>query len=161
MAKTKTRECGSCTMCCKVLGIRELEKMPNVMCKHVVKGKGCGIYDVRPPTCRSFSCTWLLTDTMPEELKPNKCHAVFAMYEQQPDQVTIYVDPGYPHAFREGALAHAIELFLAKKILVLVAVGDRIYHRLGKKWVEARVVRDLDNPFNGKVDVFNVGDVEG
>lgn len=135
--------------------------MPNIMCKHVVKGLGCGIYKERPLSCASFQCVWLLRENLPEELKPNKCHAVIASYEEQPNMVSVYVDPGYPQAHKEGLLAWTIDELIKQRVLVLVAVGSKVYHRLGKQWVEALVVRDPSNPFSGKIDVFNVGDGNG
>lgn len=132
--------------------------MPNVMCKHVVKGVGCGIYSERPRSCQSFSCMWVLRDdTLPDSLKPNKCHAVLAMYEGKDKDITVYVDPAYSLAHREGDLALLLERLVDKGYLILVAVGSKVYHRLGRQWVQGKVVRDPEDPFSGKIEVFNVG----
>lgn len=53
------RECGSCTACCTVLAVDELEKKNNVPCCHLAGGEGCSIYTTRPGACRQWSCLWL------------------------------------------------------------------------------------------------------
>lgn len=53
------RQCGSCTLCCKVLEVTDLDKPVNTVCRHILAGGGCEIYDERPRQCRSFSCAWL------------------------------------------------------------------------------------------------------
>jgi hypothetical protein len=56
------RSCGGCTMCCKVLGITELQKPVGKWCKHCEIGYGCRIYETRPAECRTFHCAWLVDD---------------------------------------------------------------------------------------------------
>lgn len=53
------RTCGSCTLCCKVLGIDALDKHPHQWCGHCKKGQGCSIYADRPDECRTFDCGYL------------------------------------------------------------------------------------------------------
>ncbi|MCC8963217.1 YkgJ family cysteine cluster protein [Bradyrhizobium sp. Pear76] len=53
------RECGSCTLCCKVLEVTDLGKPVNTICNDILAGGGCEIYHDRPRQCRSFSCAWL------------------------------------------------------------------------------------------------------
>src|SRR4051812_14872278 len=50
------RECGTCTLCCKVAAVEELNKPNGVWCSHCLSGKRCTIYDQRPQSCRSFYC---------------------------------------------------------------------------------------------------------
>ena len=54
------KTCGSCTLCCKVVGVAELKKPADVWCGHCNKAKGCKIYDTRPLECRTFYCLFLL-----------------------------------------------------------------------------------------------------
>lgn len=51
------RECGGCTECCTAIGVVELNKPPGVRCQHLTE-QGCGIYEDRPPSCRSYFCLW-------------------------------------------------------------------------------------------------------
>jgi hypothetical protein len=93
------RQCGGCTLCCKVLGIEELAKPAGAWCPHCTPGRGCGIYDRRPGECRTFSCSWLLDSSFPESWRPDRSKLVF-----YPDQgtrnIAVHVDPGTPDAWR-------------------------------------------------------------
>lgn len=64
------RTCGDCTMCCHVLGVRELAKPALRWCEHCDVGKGCKIYEARPQSCRDFSCLWLTHPEAPEAMRP-------------------------------------------------------------------------------------------
>ncbi len=93
------RECGTCTLCCKVAGVEELSKPIGVWCPHCVKGKRCTIYDRRPPSCRVFHCQWLVEPGLGPEWKPER--AKFALVKSDGGRrITALVDPGFPTAWR-------------------------------------------------------------
>ena len=93
------RECGTCTLCCKVAGVEELSKPIGVWCPHCVKGKRCTIYDQRPPSCRLFHCQWLVEHGLGPEWKPER--AKFALVKSDGGRrITALVDPGFPSAWR-------------------------------------------------------------
>jgi hypothetical protein len=81
-----TNHCGSCTACCRVFAIAEMpEKKAGDWCTHCTIGKGCKIYEERPPTCFDFECLWLASQKRenPDErlaasLRPDRCKVVFA-----------------------------------------------------------------------------------
>jgi hypothetical protein len=75
----ETRTCGSCTLCCKILGIVELDKPQGRWCAVCKPGVGCQAYDQRPQSCRDFSCAWLTSDFVPDELKPDRSKVVLAL----------------------------------------------------------------------------------
>jgi hypothetical protein len=65
------RACGSCSLCCKLLRIEELDKPAGVWCPHCQAGLGgCKIYGVRPGPCRSFHCAWLINPELGPEWRP-------------------------------------------------------------------------------------------
>jgi hypothetical protein len=68
------RDCGECTVCCKVLLIDdpEFQKFPGVMCPNCKSGAGCQIYEMRPSPCRGFNCGWRYMPELGEELRPDK-----------------------------------------------------------------------------------------
>ena len=70
------RSCGSCTMCCKVLGIKELAKPVGKWCSHCDIGKGCKIYDTRPQECQTFHCLWLVDNRLADHWKPDRSKIV-------------------------------------------------------------------------------------
>lgn len=55
------RRCGGCTLCCKILPVRELAKPANTRCQHQRTGKGCAVYARLAqvsPACVFWSCRW-------------------------------------------------------------------------------------------------------
>lgn len=70
-------ECGSCTLCCRLLNIKDVNSPAGSSCKHCKEGVGCGIYNIRPEPCREFKCAWLQMKTATPELRPDKCYVVF------------------------------------------------------------------------------------
>jgi Fe-S-cluster containining protein len=65
------RQCGSCGLCCKLVGIKDLNKPMNQWCKHWKRGLGCTVYESRPVECDRFTCLWL-SGKIPGRLKPMK-----------------------------------------------------------------------------------------
>lgn len=78
------RKCGTCTACCVIPAVPELAKPPGFTCLHC-DGKGCLIYEQRPPSCRNFECAWLQGE-MPEWMRPDK---VGVMVEKLPGGRTV------------------------------------------------------------------------
>ena len=119
-------DCGSCTMCCKLMAVTELAKPKNVLCQHCDIGKGCKIYDDRPDNCRSFRCLWLQSQVMglnalPLQMRPDKCKVVL---HTTPDERAIIakVDPKHPDAWRWRNIGLMLGE-LSQKVMVLVDNG--------------------------------------
>jgi len=75
------RECGSCSACCTVLGVHEIEKGIYDTCRHVCES-GCAIHAERPGSCRSFECQWLrgvleVDGGIDAQLRPDVCGVIF------------------------------------------------------------------------------------
>lgn len=76
------RTCGDCTLCCFEMAVEEIDKPMCATCPSVTKG-GCGIYQTRPESCRTFECMWLeeppygLPHLLSEEERPDKCGVMF------------------------------------------------------------------------------------
>ena len=68
------RSCGSCSLCCDVIAVPELDKRMEQRCVYQ-KVRGCAIYSTRPLSCRTFSCAWLVGH-VPAKYKPTRVHAV-------------------------------------------------------------------------------------
>jgi len=123
------RECGTCTLCCKVMAIDELGKPPGVWCQHIVRNKGCKIYETRPAECRSFYCHWMLEKSLPAEWKPER--AKFALVVNAGGHVTAFVDPGFPGAWRSEPYYGVFKRWAAEGVrasparLVLARIGTR------------------------------------
>lgn len=110
-----TRRCGNCTLCCRLLPQRELNKAASQRCEHQ-RHTGCKIYDQRPSSCRLWSCRWLVEDDTATLRRPDFSHYVIDIMPdfitatepgKEPIQipvVQVWVDPRYPEAHRDPEL---------------------------------------------------------
>ena len=134
------RECGPCTLCCKILGVRSLNKPRNVWCRHVSKGAGCDWHGsaAYPEECGQFVCAWLAQD-IAEQLRPDKVHA-FVTDTTDGKGVAIQLDPGYPLAHLDDPLKAYIAALTARGMPVVVTSGRWIYRSAGRGvWMKAEV----------------------
>ena len=96
------RECGACGQCCKLIGVRELEKAPHVWCRYYKRDKGCGIYEARPPGCADFACDWLLDGRLDETWRPDR--SGFVLHAGEGGRViNVELDPTQPTAWRRAS----------------------------------------------------------
>lgn len=97
------RDCGNCSMCCKLLHVIELDKPANQWCEHCRPGRGgCSIYDTRPHICRNFACGWLMSATVGPEWYPLLSHMILSLGVFNGVQtVTVTVDPKFPWMWKE------------------------------------------------------------
>lgn len=103
-------KCGSCTLCCLLTHIPELEKPVYKLCEFCEDGAGCGRYRIRPAACKEYSCVWL-SENLPNELRPDLCHV---MFERLPGSSTYVglVKPGHHISW----LTDTIQKFVEGKI---------------------------------------------
>ncbi len=107
-------ECGTCTLCCKVMGVPALNKLPGEWCVHCDPKVGCKIYDDRPESCRDFECLWLQAqsrkDNMLNEpaLRPDKCKGVIVTTTDS-GGIVIKTDPDRPNAYLNGPLKRFVK----------------------------------------------------
>jgi hypothetical protein len=92
-----SRECGDCSLCCKVLGIPELNKAKDAWCPNFAAGIGCHIYADRPPSCRNFVCRWMSDPAMGPEWKPSICKMVI---DTRRSLFVVHVDPAVTKPWR-------------------------------------------------------------
>lgn len=97
------RQCGKCSLCCKLLHVIELNKPAGQWCEHCKPGHGgCSIHETRPHICRSYFCGWMLTKNVGEEWYPLTCHMVLSLgVFNGINTVTVTVDPNYPSMWKE------------------------------------------------------------
>ena len=119
------RACGTCTLCCKILSITELAKPKGQWCRHCDIGRGCRIYDQRPPSCRTFICGYLGWPVAGDHWFPARCKMVIIGEESR---LIVRVDPSRPNAWREQPYYDEIKDWSAMAVregrTVLVVVGE-------------------------------------
>lgn len=110
------RTCGDCQACCKIMPISEIGKPSNTRCSKQKFGVGCKVYgtQAQPPSCKRWSCWWLLS---PEFNLPRPDRAGYIVDPMQDFVVIgedvhagkrvpalqIWADPNRPDAWR-GAI---------------------------------------------------------
>jgi len=129
---TAVRSCGTCSLCCKLIAVRELNKEAGLWCIHA--RPGCKIYGMpeRPPSCGVFNCAWLERAphttqdklSLPDSLRPDRCHVVLTGLVGG-EGIAAHVDPAYPLAWREGAIGRLLEDAVKDGVKVFVVVGQK------------------------------------
>lgn len=154
------RECGTCTMCCKLPAITFMEppKPMGQWCSHCKPGRGCGIWAERPTGCMDFHCDWRKSEKMGDDWRPDR--AGFLLNRSTPtSHYEVLVDPGKPDAWRKepyySGLKRAAALVGERGLSVLVVVGLRRWIMLPDEDVavpsehyasDYRVYRDASMP---------------
>ncbi|MGL4728282.1 MAG: hypothetical protein ACRCWO_05970 [Bosea sp. (in: a-proteobacteria)] len=104
------KSCGSCTLCCKLFPVPELEKPAGTWCRHIAQGRGCGIHETRPPVCRAFDCQWLFNAELGPEWKPERCKFVLSIYPGS-NSLVVTADPGAPRAWAQEPFITSLRLW--------------------------------------------------
>ncbi len=87
-------ECGTCTLCCKLVHVHEIDKPVGKWCPHCSLGKGCQIYEARPTECKTWNCLWLQGAFGNDpDLRPDKCKVVVGY---QADFIMVVEDAAPP-----------------------------------------------------------------
>jgi hypothetical protein len=113
------RQCGSCTLCCKLLPVKSLGKPAGQRCCYQ-RHTGCKVYDRLEQVsmeCRAWNCRWLVNDDAADLSRPDRSHYVIDVcpdfitlsYNDTGEKINvqvvqIWVDPAYPYAHRDPAL---------------------------------------------------------
>lgn len=153
------RHCGSCTLCCKLVPVRELDKKAGQRCQHQSHAKGCKVYQRpgMPMSCSLWSCRWLTQADTAGLSRPDRSHYVIDM---MPDFVSvldhatgqrmsieviqIWIDPNFPDAHRDPALRAYLEEYGKRGIMALVRYNSETAISLippsmtDGEWVEFR-----------------------
>jgi hypothetical protein len=121
MTEPQQRECGGCTLCCRLLPVVSLNKPGGVRCKHQRFRTGCAIHRKKgfPGECALWSCRWLVTDIdLPRPDHGHYCVDIVPDYitAKQPGRgdisvpvIQIWNDPHYPDAHRDPRLRKWLE----------------------------------------------------
>jgi hypothetical protein len=133
-------------MCCKLMGVKAIDKLPHVWCGHFHKGVGCGIYDARPRACADFSCYWLHAPNLDDRWRPDR--ARFVLHRENDGQaLVVEVDPASPDAWRRAPFYDTFKAWAARGaprgLTLNVLVGRRGYEILPDRDVDCGPVREI------------------
>ena len=120
------RQCGSCSLCCKLPSVRDFNKPIDTWCSHCRPGKGgCSIYADRPNMCRAFVCGWLASDKIPPEWFPAKSKMILQQRGER--HIFVAVDPTFPNVWRNEPYHSDIRRW-ARENLVEIRIGRRFIY---------------------------------
>jgi hypothetical protein len=121
------RECGGCTLCCKVYNVVAFGKPAGKWCSHCAPGRGCKIHDNLPAECAAFDCLWKTMPALPMHWKPDQAKMVLTLHPQT-NNIQVVVDPGQPSAWTRQPYHVQLRLLaksnMTKGHLVIVFVGE-------------------------------------
>jgi len=122
------RSCRSCTLCCDLPDIDELDKPANALCRYCVRDEGCTAYAARPATCRDFLCGWRTDLSLGAEWDPILSHM---MIYRQGAQLTVLVDPRHREIWTEQPYHDHLRRWAAEGRAsggyVIVWVGEEVF----------------------------------
>jgi|KBSMisStaDraftv2_1062788.scaffolds.fasta_scaffold238266_2 hypothetical protein len=146
------RECGACTMCCKLLGVASIDKPSGVWCKHCAANRGCAIYHDRPQECRDFVCAWLQTPSLDDRWKPQACKFVVSV-ENNGMSLKVAVDPARPDAWRKEPFYSYFKSWIRKS----AAHGAELVVLAGRRATVVLPDRDVDLGICGEDERVVIG----
>ncbi len=163
------RECGTCTLCCKVFDVPPVNKKQGVWCRHCTPGRGCGIHASRPDFCRDFHCLWINDVSFGPEWKPETAKFVMNL-DEGGRRLAVIPDSGSPNAWKRepygSRLREIAGQFLAqgRNVVVFDMVWKTLLlpdgeTRLGKREERVRYeVRTLNLASGPKYEVVFLGE---
>jgi len=116
------RSCGTCSLCCTVMGVEELKKPRDHRCEFLNVLGRCSCYATRPQSCADFECLWL-QGLWPEKLRPDRSRAVPST-NAAGDMFVLHIAPQDRGAHLRGKLADTIARAASGGIPVIVVCGD-------------------------------------
>ena len=141
------KACGTCSLCCKLLRVRELNKPIDTACRHAAPDRGgCAIYSERPSSCRGFICAWLANKRLGDVWFPAHCKMILVAPHSTAEQgLLVTVDPAYPTSWRREpyysqllawAREFPIEIRIGRRCIALSADGTEEDVTKPREWFE-------------------------
>ena len=154
IATVPGRECGTCSLCCKVMQITELNKPQGVWCPNCDRAKGCRIYVDRPGECRTFICLFMTAADLPEHWRPSKSKMVLVP-STRPNRITAHLDPGSAGAWRQAPYYADLKDWATRAApsggQVCVQIGKRVIVILPDSETDLGVVTDEERVITRQV----------
>lgn len=141
-----TRTCGTCSLCCKLPSVAELNKPIDTWCVHARPSRGgCAIYAQRPQRCQNFKCHWL-AGHVGEEWFPARSKMVLHVLRANTERghrmvgTMVQVDPAFPNAWRREPYYGQLRAWARKGMVVEIRIGLR-FCRIAADGSEREVTR--------------------
>jgi len=120
--------CGSCTLCCRIARVPELNKPVDTWCKHCDIGKGCKIHESRPDSCRNFECLWYTNEDWPADLQPSECKVMFERLEGT-DVIVAQSSRGYENAWQKPLVQRFIRMMVEREGYAVIVRTEGVHQK--------------------------------
>ena len=124
-----------CTMCCKVIGVREINKPRGQGCNRCDIGKGRTVHSMSLAECKAYACRFQFDPELDESWRPSKCGLVV---NTDLRRVVVNVDADQPDALRKEPFYSTF-----KRWSRTVLPGWPVYISIGNEVVAVYPDRDL------------------
>jgi hypothetical protein len=143
-----SKECGDCGLCCKLMGVRGVNKPPHRWCAHYSRSAGgCTIYADRPTECGDFICYWLRIESLGPEWRPDRAKFVMHLTDGG-DTLEVETDPSQPTAWRREPYLSQLKAWAmrgaARGLRLKVWIGDRCLELTPDGEVDHGRLRSID-----------------
>ena len=133
------RKCDGCTLCCKVIGVKQLEKPQGVWCSHCEPGRGCAIYAERPQECRTFMCGYLFESGLGPGGKPSESKIVL-LTENGGARIVAHIDTQRPDAWKREPFYSTLKLWAKNG----APSGAQVFVSIGTRTIAILPDRDVE-----------------
>ena len=118
-----TNHCGTCTACCRVFDIAEVQTPAGKWCDHCDIGRGCKIYNERPEACRDIRMLLAHEPEAPDPLHISRLAAAGPMQGRvraptNEKVIAALTMPGAPLAWQRKDVRELIEVLVEKASLL-------------------------------------------
>lgn len=128
--------CGQCSLCCRLLGIVTLAKMPGTWCQFCKPGRGgCQLHEEpeMPDECTNYVCLWLQCKQegtpLPDDLRPDRSKVIIdARLGTLAHNVRC--DPAYPDAWRNPDIQRILGTIASTGSTIYLITSSGEEHRL-------------------------------
>jgi hypothetical protein len=139
MSTPPDRQCGSCSLCCKILRVDELDKPMDQWCGHFKSGQGCSIHGSHPQSCRNYHCMWIISPAMPQSARPDRSKVMFSL-DDDGRRIIARADPDFPDAWRQNPIHGQLRAWAGAYWFK----GRTIWAMVGKRMWLIAPDRDID-----------------
>jgi hypothetical protein len=134
------RDCGECSLCCKVMQVDEFDKPQGVWCRYCAPGRGgCTIHATRPQVCRQFFCGWLRDPEVGPEWRPLTSKMIL-FFKPALRRLVVHVHPERPNIWRREPYYSQLKRWAREAVearrQVVVCINRRTFVILPNKDVD-------------------------
>jgi hypothetical protein len=148
----RPHRCGECRACCYHFPL--LDKPKKQWCKHSTP-TGCGCYNDRPPICRQYQCGWLLWNTLPNYLRPDRSGIIITRRFTFKGHLVVFLSELRPGALSTTIADELIANLKRGKIIIATTEQEGIGFCCSHVGISEEQVQELFDAFHADCTTEN------